>query len=193
MLHYANAFCSAAVDKLAFPCKKKKKWGKLPFEWWFGWIWVHIHKHSLLRRRASWVSGAAAEGISPDCSERNAAPCRALRAALFFLHSTRDSAWDFLLRRKPENTCYCWQLVAQQQMDRRTDKGSCIPAYRTHRLLKSCLGINKVCLEENEWCFVVWLNGLDMLWMCYLGIFKEANGHILYFCCFWVGFFPPLN
>lgn len=28
MLHYANAFCSAAVDKLAFPCKKKKKSGE---------------------------------------------------------------------------------------------------------------------------------------------------------------------
>lgn len=114
-------------------------------------IWLNLSAYTqtqLTLQESIWVSGAAAEGISPDCSERNAAPCRALRAALFFLHSIRDSAWDFLLRRKPENTCYCWQLVAQQQMDRRTDKGSCIPAYRTHRLLKSYLGINKVCLEE---------------------------------------------
>jgi len=33
------------------------------------------------------------------------------------------------------------------------DAGSCIPAYRTRRLVKSCLGINKVCLEEKRVMF----------------------------------------
>lgn len=43
------------------------------------------------------------------------------------LHSTADSAQDFLLRRTPENTCYCWQLVPQQQTDRQTRAPAFLP------------------------------------------------------------------
>lgn len=121
-----------------------------------------------------------------ECGSVSGPTCRA-----GVLHSTGDSAWDFLLRRKPENTCSCRQLVPQQQPDRHTDRGTRAPAF----LPAERVGLGGPAWEwmqfvskRNEWCFVVWLNGSVVPWMCYLGIFKEADGHIP------EGFFSfPLN
>ena len=95
------------------------------------------------------VSGAAAEGVLPAGSKRNAAPCWALRAALFFCIPLEIAPGTFSWEenQKTPVTAGSWCLNSKRT-DGRVDEGSCIPAYRTHRLVKACLGINKVCLEE---------------------------------------------
>lgn len=121
--------------------------------------------------------GAAAEAVLPARSGRNAAPCRAPRAALLVCIplqiAPRTFSWEE--NQKTPVTVGSWCLNSKQ-----TDQGSCIPAYQMYRLGKFCLGIKKWCLKEkkkNEWWF--WgLNGLGSLWICYLGIFREADGHI---------------
>lgn len=116
----------------------------------------------------------------PRCMEgvrlRNAAPRRALRARWGFALHPRQSLRLSLEKKTRKHLLL--PAAGASTANGQTDKDSCIPAYRTHRPAKRCSGI-KLSLKKNEWCFVAWLNGLDMPWMRYLGIFKEADGHIL--------------
>lgn len=134
-----------------FLAKKKWSWGGDLAECFECTYPKSAHSPGKHPREWRCGGGRAAFVLWEECGSVPGPTCHA-----GVLHSSGDSAPDFLLRRKPENTCYCWQLVPQQQTDRRTDQGSCIPAYRTRRLVKSCLGIKKWCLKE-KMSYVFWV------------------------------------
>lgn len=124
--------------------------GKLSFEWWCGWIfWVRIPKCSLLPRKASELV-ALRPRASCLCARRGMRLCVGPYMPHCFFCIPLEIApgtFSWEENQKTPVTAGSWCLNSKRT-DGRMDEGSCIPAYGTHRLVKSCSEINKVCLEE---------------------------------------------